>query len=56
MRKVIMGTALALSLAFAGTAQAVPTDFEDFESFTAGVGVGGQGAWLAGGPAPNNYD
>ncbi|MET0206424.1 MAG: collagen-like protein [Thermoleophilaceae bacterium] len=57
MRKVMMGTALALSLAFAGTAQAVtPTDFENFDNFNAGVGVGGQGSWLAGGPAPYNYD
>ena len=45
MRKTIMGTALALSLAVAGTAQA-NTVQSDFESFHLGS-VDGQAGWKA---------
>ena len=48
MRKLIIGTALALSLAFAGTAQA-DTVTTTFDGFTDGT-VNGQDGWKVAGP------
>jgi hypothetical protein len=47
MNKLIPGAALALSLAFAGTAQAAPSDMQSFDGLHAGT-IDGQAGWTVG--------
>jgi hypothetical protein len=47
MNKLIPGAALALSLAFAGTAQAAPSDMQSFDGLTPGT-IDSQAGWTVG--------